>query len=228
MKTSTSSTHPNKRAPAKAKKPANDSGETPVRIFVSYSHKDSGAQEQLEIHLAPLKRDGVSIWFDGDINAGDALDASISRELRQADIFVALLSPDYLHSRYCWDIEYKRAMNRRARGTMRVVAVVVRSCDWRSTRAARFKLLPEDGKPVTKWRSSDDAFLNVAEGLRGVVKAFRRQSAAPVTKSILQPGKMAPKKFPVAKPRRTDTPIHGKGSKTRAEGKQKPAPARRR
>lgn len=180
------------------------------------------------MHLAPLVRDGVSIWYDGDLDAGDALDASISRELRQAEIFVALLSPDYLHSRYCWDIEYKRAMNRRARGTMRVVAVVVRSCDWRSTRVARFKLLPKDGKPVTKWRSSDDAFLNVAEGLRGVVKALKKQAASPVTKSILQLKKTASKKPPVVKPRGTATPIDGKGSKTRAERKQKPVLAKRR
>ncbi len=157
-------------------------GKVPVRIFVSYSHRDSTAREQLEVHLAVLKRDNVSTWFDGDMDAGDALDTNISRELRNANIFVALLSPDYLHSRYCWELEYRRAMNRRARGTMRVVAVVVRPCDWRSTRAARFKLLPKDGKAVTKWRSADEAFLDVVGGLRGVVAAFRKERAIATVK----------------------------------------------
>jgi len=102
------------------------------------------------------------------------LDTNIARALRRAHLFVALLSPEYLASHYCWRIEYQRAMNRRARGTMRVAAVVVRPCDWKATRAAGFKLLPKDGRAVTRWRSADDAFLNVVEGIRGVVKAIRK------------------------------------------------------
>jgi hypothetical protein len=139
--------------------------------------------ERLRTHLAALLRDDVSVWFDGDMDAGDHLNTEIARALREAHIFVALLSPDYLASHYCWNIEYRRAMNRRARGTMKVVAAVVRPCDWKSTRAAGFKLLPRDGRPVTKWRSADEAFLNIAEGLKGVVRTVRKAAAAPAVPS---------------------------------------------
>lgn len=149
-----------------------------VRIFVSYSHKDEVARAKLETHLAQLKRDGVSTWFDGDLNAGEALDTNIARELRRAHVFVALLSPDYLASHYCWDIEYKRAMGRRARGTMRVIAVLLRPCDWRNTRAAHFKLLPKDGRPVSEWRPADKAFLDTVNGIRSVVSAVRAELTA--------------------------------------------------
>lgn len=158
----------------KPKRPGRDAEKPEVRIFVSYSHADANAQARLQTHLAALTREGVSTWFDGDMDAGDALDSGVAGALRRAHIFVALLSPDYLASRYCWNIEYRRAMNRRARGTMRVVAAVVRPCDWKATRAAHFKLLPRDGRPVTRWRSADDAFLDIAEGIRGVVRAVRR------------------------------------------------------
>ena len=161
-----------KRAPAVA-------GAKPeVRIFVSYSHKDEVAQGKLETHLAQLKRDGVSTWFDGDLNAGDALDLNIARELRRAHIFVALFSPDYLASKYCWEVEYKRAMGRRARGTMRVVGLMVRPCDWHHTRAAHFKLLPKDGRPVSEWRPADKAYLDATNGIRDVVKAVRSELLA--------------------------------------------------
>jgi hypothetical protein len=70
-------------------------------IFISYSHKDEEAREKLEIHLAQLKREGVATWFDGDMIPGDEIDPIIRRALRRADIFVALASPDYLHSNYC-------------------------------------------------------------------------------------------------------------------------------
>lgn len=155
------------------------SGKPGVKIFVSYSHLDAASMERLRTHLAALMRDDVSVWFDGDLDAGDELETGIARALREAQVFVALLSPDYLASNYCWNIEYRRAMNRRARGTMRVVAAVVRPCDWKSTRAAGFKLLPKDGRPVTRWRSADEAFLNIAEGIKGVVRSVRKEMMVP-------------------------------------------------
>ncbi|WP_100794014.1 toll/interleukin-1 receptor domain-containing protein [Methylobacterium oryzae] len=185
-----------KPGPRPAARPAAPRGkpEKPeVRVFVSYSHRDADAQARLETHLAPLKREGVTTWFDGDLNAGDKLDTGIARALREAHVFVALLSPDYLASNYCWKIEYKRAMGRRARGHVRVVAVVVRPCDWKSTPAAGFKLLPEDGREVTRWRSADDAFLNVAQGIRRVVAAVRKDMAT-------APAKPASRKRAITKP----------------------------
>lgn len=170
------------RPPVKPRSAGRKPEKPEVRIFVSYSHLDGDARARLETHLAPLKRERVETWFDGGLDAGDKLDTGIARALRDAHVFVALLSPDYLASNYCWNIEYRRAMNRRARGTMRVVAVVLRPCDWKSTQAAGFKLLPEDGREVTRWRSADDAFLNVAQGIRRVVAAVRKEMSAPPPK----------------------------------------------
>jgi hypothetical protein len=163
----------------KAKRPTSKSiARSPdVRVFVSYSHVDTAIREKLETHLAALKRDGVSTWYDGDLQAGAALDINIARALRQSHLFIALLSPDYIASHYCWKLEYLRAMNRRARGTLRVVAVVVRPCDWKATTAAGFKLLPTDGKPVSRWRSQDQALLDVTQGIRKIVQAIRKDSA---------------------------------------------------
>ena len=175
-----------------------------VRIFVSYSHRDTDARARLETHLAPLKRENVTTWFDGDMNAGEKLDTGISKAMRDAHVFVGLLSPDYLASNYCWKIEYRRAMNRRARGTLQVVAVVLRLCDWKSTPAAGFKLLPEDGKEVTRWRSADDAFLNVAQGIRRVVATVRKSLSAPAPPKAKRVA--APKVSPKAEPTRIARP----------------------
>lgn len=160
--------------------PAPKAGKPEVRVFVSYSHVDKEIRRRLETHLAPLKADNVATWFDGDMEAGEKLDTAIARALREAHVFVALVSSDYLASHYCWKIEYRRAMNRRARGTMRVVAVVVRPCDWKSTPAAGFKLLPEDGRTLQEWRSVDAALVDVVRGLRRVVASVRKEMAQEV------------------------------------------------
>lgn len=165
---------PRKRAPDPSKPPA-PTTKTPkakVRIFVSYCHANSAQQAKLKVHLAQLERDEVETWFDGEMAAGDKLNTEISRKLRQADIFVALMSPEYIHSHWC-QLEYNRAMSRRVRGAMRVVVVVVRPCAWKATGASELKVLPRDGRPVSDWRTMDHAFADVTEGIRGAVRAVR-------------------------------------------------------
>lgn len=175
--------------------PAPKAGKPEVRVFVSYSHVDKEIRRRLETHLAPLKADNVATWFDGDMEAGEKLDTAIARALREAHVFVGLISSDYLASHYCWRIEYRRAMNRRARGTMRVVAVVVRPCDWKSTPAEGFKLLPEDGRTLQEWRSIDAALVDVLRGIRRVVASVRKEMSqevpAPKRKSARPAGTVA-------------------------------------
>lgn len=196
-------------------------GKPEVRIFVSYSHFDAAARTKLETHLAPLVKDGVRTWFDGNMDPGDPLDASISKALKQAYVLVALLSPEYISSRYC-QIEYERAMARRARGTMRVVAVVVRPCGWKETKAAGFKLLPEDGRNVLEWRSADAAFLNVAQGIGKLVKTIRSEMAGTPVKITPAPSKAKPPAKPPAKA--GTTAAKSKPGKPKAPPAKTPSP----
>ena len=165
-------TRPRTLAPSKAPTATAKPKKAMVRIFVSYCHANTAQQAKLQIHLAHLKRDEVETWFDGDMQAGDKLSTEISRKLREAHVFVALMSPEYIHSPWC-QLEYRRAMGRRARGSMRVVVVVARPCDWKATGASGLKVLPRDGRPVSSWRTMDDAFNDVTQGIRGAVKAVR-------------------------------------------------------
>ena len=58
-------------------------------VFFSYSHKDEALRNQLETHLAMLKRQGViSTWHDRRVLAGDNVDQGIANELNQADIIL--------------------------------------------------------------------------------------------------------------------------------------------
>ncbi|RYF09337.1 MAG: toll/interleukin-1 receptor domain-containing protein [Oxalobacteraceae bacterium] len=179
--------------------PVGANGKPEVRIFMSYSHHDAGAQEKLNRHLAPWRRDGVTVWYDENIEPGAALSTEIGRELRRAHIFVALFSPAYIDSHYCWDIEYKRAMSRRQRKLMRVVAVVVKPCGWKQTRAAGFRLLPKDGIPPESWSSGDAAYANAAQGIGDVIKAVRRELAVQPAPKVR--AKAKPAKMPKPKPR---------------------------
>jgi hypothetical protein len=46
------------------------------------------------------------------------------------------------------------------------VPITLRSCIWHHTPFAKLQALPKDGKAVMSWHNQDDAFVDVAEGLR--------------------------------------------------------------
>jgi len=71
-------------------------------LFFSYSHKDEDLRDQLETHLAMLKREGtVDVWHDRRIIAGESIDGNVSEHLEAADIVLLLVSSDFLASSYC-------------------------------------------------------------------------------------------------------------------------------
>jgi len=81
-----------------------------------------------------------------------------------------LISADFVASDYCYEKEMKRAMERHEKGEARVVLVILRSCDWHSTPFGKLQGLPKDGKAVTSWGNRDEAWNDVARGIRRIAK----------------------------------------------------------
>lgn len=141
-----------------------------ARIFISYSHADEALRNELEVHLSMLKRQGlVDVWHDRRLVAGDHLDWTISRELDEADVILLLVSPNFLASDYCYQIEKGRALERHREGTARLISVILRPCDWTHTDLAQFLVVPKDAKPVTQWPDRDEAFLDVTKSIRKAI-----------------------------------------------------------
>jgi hypothetical protein len=142
-----------------------------LRVFFSYSHDDEEQRNQLEKHLALLRRQGlIEAWHDRRIAAGEHIDAAIDAELERADIILLLVSASFLASDYCFSNEMERAMERHRLGEARVVPVIVKNCDWHSAPFGKLKAVPKDGKAITSWASPDDAYTDVAREIRTLVE----------------------------------------------------------
>jgi hypothetical protein len=103
---------------------------TPLEIFYSYSHRDEGFKNQLETHLALLRRKGfVNTWHDRQINPGQEWATAIDNHLNDADIILLLISADFMASGYCYGKELARAMERHERSEATVVPVILRAVD---------------------------------------------------------------------------------------------------
>src|SRR3954463_2468528 len=155
----------------------------PISLFYSYSHKDEALRKRLETHLSLLQDEGViSGWHDRRIAAGTEWDGAISENLDKAGIILLLVSADFLASRYCRDVEIKRAMERHEAGTARVIPVVLRPVDaWHTAPFGKLQALPEKGKAVTTWKNRDEAFADIARGLREAAKSLGAEAQNPPT-----------------------------------------------
>lgn len=142
-----------------------------ISLFDSYSHKDEGLRDELATHLSVLRRQGViEQWHDRRIGAGKEWEQAIDEHLNTADIILLLVSPDFLASDYCYDVELRRAMERHEAGGARVIPIIIRPCDWHGAPFGKLNALPKDGKPIRKWKNRDDAWTEVAGGIRQVAE----------------------------------------------------------
>jgi hypothetical protein len=95
---------------------------------------------------------------------------AIDTHVQTAQIILLLVSADFLASDYCYDREMQQAMARHTAGDARVIPVILRPTDWHSAPFGRLQALPTDGRPITRWSDQDEAFLDVAIGIRAVAE----------------------------------------------------------
>jgi hypothetical protein len=148
-------------------------------VFFSYSHADEGLRDQLEKQLAMLRRQGIiEVWHDRRIGAGQEIDKAINEHINSDEIILLLVSPDFIASDYCYDIEMTRALERHEAGTAIVIPVILRACDWHHAPFGKLLATPRDGKPVTQWPDRDEAFLQVAQAIRKAAERWQGPKGA--------------------------------------------------
>ncbi len=92
-------------------------------------------------------------------------------------------------SDYCYGIEMKRAMERHEREETIVIPVILRPVYWQGTPFGKLQALPTDGKPLksTAWQYPDEAFLDIAEGIRRAVEVMRTRASVEFSSTQAEP-----------------------------------------
>lgn len=150
-----------------------------IDIFFSYAHEDEALRNELAKQLKLMKRQGlINEWYDRDIKAGTEWKQAIDEHLNSAQIILLLVSPDFIDSDYCYETEMMRAMERHEAREARVIPIILRPCDWHDAPFGKLQALPRNAKPIITWSIRDDAFLDVAKGIRQVVEDMRAKSGS--------------------------------------------------
>jgi hypothetical protein len=128
--------------------------------------------------------------------AGADIDNEITSELKDSDIFLAMVSPDFLNSKYCYEREMTKAIERHEEGSLRVIPLILEPCDWQSSPLAKLKALPKDGKPISIWTNENTAYLDIITELRRILTAPPKpvDSRAKATAETVGSGERQPNK----------------------------------
>jgi hypothetical protein len=150
-----------------------------VKVFISYSHADEKYRRDFEKHVAILQRQGkFAGWHDREIRPGNVWAGVISGHLDDAQVVILLISPDFVASRYCWDVEMKRALEKHELGEAVVVPIVIRPTDYEGAPFESLQMLPTDARPVSAWKDPDEAWVDVVKGIRRVCQGFTQATDA--------------------------------------------------
>lgn len=143
----------------------------PVEIFFSYAHEDEALMDTVRLQLVVRERIGEIVkWHDRMIPGGDEWRQRIDERIRTAHVILLFMSPHFLASRYCYEIEGQIALDRHRLRTARVIPVILRACDWTLTPFGELQGLPRDGVPLNQWDDRDQASLEIARSIMDSIR----------------------------------------------------------
>jgi internalin A len=101
------------------------------RLFISYSSNDTATMKRLATHLEPLRKSGdIEMWYDHKIEPGTKWNNAIHQEMEKADVFVMLLSADFVASDYITAHEIPFALKKMESGKAHIFPIIVSDCLW--------------------------------------------------------------------------------------------------
>ncbi|GHO50877.1 toll/interleukin-1 receptor domain-containing protein [Ktedonospora formicarum] len=156
----------------------------PLELLYCYAHKDRALRDELDSHLAGLRREGlITVWYDGEISPGAPREQETKIHLESAHIILLLVSAHFLNSDYCYSKEMICIIERHLKNEAHVIPILLRPVDWSNTPFSQMPMLPSNARPITVWQNRDSAFEDVAKGIHRVVDALlQRQSPSDVMK----------------------------------------------
>lgn len=150
----------------------------PLKLFISYAHKDEKLKDELIVMLKGMQRRGIiDAWQDRLIEAGDEWYQSIQTAMNECDVALLLVSPNFIASNFIHNEEIPYLLQRRQSEGMRVIPIIIRPCTWTSEPILKdLQALPRDGKAVITFSEEngdrDQAWTDIAKVIEKRAKSL--------------------------------------------------------
>ena len=157
--------------------PVVDRVRNPRQIFISHAHQDRELAQRL---AADLQASGWPVWIAPDsIRPGEKFVEAIGRGLDESGIFVVLLTPAAVASRWV-TLETNAAVELETQGEVRFLPILARPC-----------------RPPVLWRSYQRISLHgdYPAGLKRLLAELNGEAAEPGERAVEPAGPLAPKQL---------------------------------
>lgn len=157
--------------------------------FISYAHEDNRMFRSFQTHVAALKLQfpSVEIWEDSHLRAGMEWEKEILDKIDTTDIFILLVSPEFIASKFIYDKEAP-AIRRRHENKALVLPVILRPCAFGMLKLPELQAVSTAAgrlKPVSKWGSHSDGFHQAREQIATSIQHY-------LNRTVASPGLPAP------------------------------------
>ena len=144
--------------------------------FISYSHKDRSALDELLVFLRPLERDGrIGLWEDSRIGPGENWETEIQERLTGSSVGILLVSPHFLASDYISTRELPYLLQRAQSGQLKLLWIPVRESMFEESPLKTIQALTDPKRPLlSQNRSARDRLLKIASAK--ILKALDENS----------------------------------------------------
>lgn len=146
------------------------------KIFISYSHKDEEWKDRLLIHLRVLERKGmVDLWDTSRIQPGSKWVEDITKAIKDANIALLLISPDFLASDFIVQRELPVLLEHFHKEGLIVLSILIRASFWAGIPdLAQIQFLNDPSKPIESLsrQEADKVLASIAQKIIDLTEAI--------------------------------------------------------
>ena len=151
----------------------------PLKVFITYSHRDKEAKDTLISYLDVMKQEGlINIWHDNEILPSDRWRDVLFSNLEDSDILLYLTSHNSLASESCNE-ELSQGLNEERNRKIKPLPIILEACDWQNHPLSEFQVLPTHGQPINEWQPVNTGWNDVVQGIRRIIKAIQSSTPPP-------------------------------------------------
>jgi hypothetical protein len=127
---------------------------------VSLAHSDAAYRQKIEVQLKALKdRNLIEYWSDNELFSSSRWEEKIKAEMDKANVFLLLLSQEFIVSDFISREEIPYARRRVEEGIALVISIGMRPVNLACMlpELKEFQVLPTGMRPVSRWGDEDEA-----------------------------------------------------------------------
>lgn len=146
---------------------------SPPQIFIAHHIEDEDFMRELLTYIEVPKRQGNwEIWNTAETQVGTNQLEELKKQLEKADVIIFLISSNFIASDLYYDHIQTAAIDKYKKKSARIVPVYLSDCMCEGLFFDDLGGLPNEEdcpKYVTHWKRRDEAWTNVAEGIKHIV-----------------------------------------------------------